>query len=132
LGHPQHTAQCQELARKRRQGTVAARHVAKLEKQVANLRAEVAFYREKSKRAEEWLSKISSQIAYSRTLRAAEDADGNKGRCIELRHFFVTPGVAAAHALSGFAIFAGAESVLKTTPLFILGLMVPLQLIVYH
>jgi hypothetical protein len=76
------------------------------------------------------LSKISSQIAYSRTLRAAEDADGNKGRCIELRHFFVTPGVAAAHALSGFAIFAGAESVLKTTPLFILGLMVPLQLIV--
>ena len=36
---------------------------------------------------------------------------------IELRHFFVTPGVAAAHALSGLAIFAGAESVLKTTPL---------------
>jgi hypothetical protein len=44
---------------------------------------------------------------------------------IELRHFFVTPGVAAAHALSGAAIFAGAESVLKTTPLYILGLIVP-------
>src|SRR3974390_3460355 len=43
---------------------------------------------------------------------------------VELRHFFVTPGVAAAHALSGLAIFAGAESVLKTTPLFILGLIV--------
>jgi hypothetical protein len=43
---------------------------------------------------------------------------------IELRHFFVTPGVAAAHALSGVAIFAGAESVLKTTPLYILGLIV--------
>jgi ABC-type polysaccharide/polyol phosphate export permease len=43
---------------------------------------------------------------------------------IELRHFFVTPGVAAAHALSGAAIFAGAESILKTTPLYILGLIV--------
>ena len=43
---------------------------------------------------------------------------------VELRHFFVTPGVAAAHALSGLAIFAGAESVLKTTPLYILGLIV--------
>jgi hypothetical protein len=43
---------------------------------------------------------------------------------IELRHFFVTPGVAAAHALSGVAIFAGAESVLKTTPLYLLGLIV--------
>ncbi len=43
----------------------------------------------------------------------------------ELRHFFVTPGVAAAHALSGVAIFAGAESVLKTTPLYLLGLIVP-------
>jgi hypothetical protein len=43
---------------------------------------------------------------------------------IELRHFFVTPGVAAAHALSGVAIFAGADSVLKTTPLYILGLIV--------
>jgi ABC-type polysaccharide/polyol phosphate export permease len=43
---------------------------------------------------------------------------------IELRHFFVTRGVAAAHALSGMAIFAGAESVLKTTPLYILGLIV--------
>ena len=43
---------------------------------------------------------------------------------IELRHFFVTPGVAAAHALSGAAIFAGADSVLKTTPLYILGLIV--------
>ena len=40
---------------------------------------------------------------------------------VGLRHFFVTPGVAAAHALSGLAIFAGADSVLKTTPLFILG-----------
>ena len=39
---------------------------------------------------------------------------------VELRHFFVTPGVAAAHALSGVAILAGAESVLKTTPLYIL------------
>jgi hypothetical protein len=44
---------------------------------------------------------------------------------VELRHFFVTPGVAAAHALSGVAILAGAESVLKTTPLYILGLIVP-------
>ena len=43
---------------------------------------------------------------------------------VELRHFFVTPGVAAAHALSGLAIFAGAESVLKTTPLYLLGLIV--------
>ena len=43
---------------------------------------------------------------------------------IELRHFFVTPGVVAAHALSGAAIFAGAERVLKTTPLYILGLIV--------
>lgn len=43
---------------------------------------------------------------------------------VELRHFFVTPGVAAAHTLSGLAIFAGAESVLKTTPLYILGLIV--------
>ena len=43
---------------------------------------------------------------------------------VELRHFFVTPGVAAAHALSGVAIFAGAESVLKTTPLYLLGLIV--------
>ena len=43
---------------------------------------------------------------------------------VELRHFFVTPGVAAAHALSGVAILAGAESVLKTTPLYILGLIV--------
>ena len=45
-------------------------------------------------------------------------------KTIELRHFFVTPGVATAHALSGLAIFAGADSVLKTTPLFILGLIV--------
>ena len=44
---------------------------------------------------------------------------------VELRHFFVTPGVAAAHALSGVAIFAGAESVLKTTPLYLLGSIVP-------
>jgi hypothetical protein len=44
---------------------------------------------------------------------------------IELRHFFVTPGVAAAHALSGMAIFAGAASVLKTTPLYLLGSIVP-------
>jgi hypothetical protein len=43
---------------------------------------------------------------------------------IALRHFFVTPGVAAAHALSGMAIFAGAESVLKTTPLYLLGSIV--------
>jgi hypothetical protein len=43
---------------------------------------------------------------------------------VELRHFFVTPGVAAAHTLSGLAIFAGAESVLKTTPLYILGVIV--------
>jgi hypothetical protein len=43
---------------------------------------------------------------------------------VELRHFFVTPGVAAAHTLSGVAIFAGAESVLNTTPLYILGLIV--------
>jgi hypothetical protein len=43
---------------------------------------------------------------------------------VELRHFFVTPGVAAAHALSGMAIFVGAESVLKTTPLYLLGLIV--------
>jgi hypothetical protein len=44
---------------------------------------------------------------------------------IALRHFFVTPGVAAAHALSGLAIFAGAASVLKTTPLYLLGSIVP-------
>jgi hypothetical protein len=44
---------------------------------------------------------------------------------IALRHFFVTPGVAAAHALSGLAIFAGAASVLKTTPLYLLGSLVP-------
>jgi hypothetical protein len=43
---------------------------------------------------------------------------------VELRHFFITPGVAAAHALSGVAIFAGADSVLKTTPLYLLGLIV--------
>src|SRR4029077_19799405 len=43
---------------------------------------------------------------------------------VELRHFFVTPGVAAAHALSGVAIFSGAESVLKTTPLYLLRLIV--------
>jgi hypothetical protein len=43
---------------------------------------------------------------------------------VELRHFFVTPGVAAAHALSGVAIFAGADSVLKTTPLYLFGLIV--------
>jgi hypothetical protein len=43
---------------------------------------------------------------------------------VELRHFFVTPGVAAAHALSGVAIFAGADSVLKRTPLYLLGLIV--------
>ena len=44
---------------------------------------------------------------------------------IALRHFFVTPGVAVAHALSGLAIFAGAASVLKTTPLYLLGSIVP-------
>jgi hypothetical protein len=43
---------------------------------------------------------------------------------VELRHFFVTPGVAAAHTLSGLAIFAGADSVLKTTPLYLLGVIV--------
>ena len=43
---------------------------------------------------------------------------------VELRDFFITPGVAAAHALSGVAIFAGAESVLKTTPLYLLGSIV--------
>jgi hypothetical protein len=49
---------------------------------------------------------------------------------VELRHFFVTPGVAAAHALSGVAIFAGADSVLKTTPLYLLGLIVQNPIIV--
>jgi hypothetical protein len=44
---------------------------------------------------------------------------------IEVRHFFVMPGVAAAHALSGVAIFAGADSVLKATPLYLLGSLVP-------
>jgi hypothetical protein len=41
---------------------VAETRVAALEEQVANLRVEVDFYREKSKRAEEWLSKISGEI----------------------------------------------------------------------
>jgi chaperonin cofactor prefoldin len=36
--------------------------VAALEEQVANLQVEVEFYREKSKRAEEWLNKISGEI----------------------------------------------------------------------
>jgi hypothetical protein len=49
---------------------------------------------------------------------------------VELRHFFVTPGVAAAHTFSGLAIFAGAESVLKTTPLYILGVIVQNPIIV--
>jgi hypothetical protein len=49
---------------------------------------------------------------------------------VELRHFFVTPGVAAAHALSGVAIFAGADSVLKTTPLYLFGLIVQNPIIV--
>jgi endonuclease III len=40
----------------------AESRVAALEEQVANLQAEVEFYREKSKRAEEWLNKISGQI----------------------------------------------------------------------
>jgi hypothetical protein len=50
---------------------------------------------------------------------------GAATKLIELRHFFVTSGVAAAHALSGVAIFAGAASVLKTTPLYLLGSIVP-------
>jgi hypothetical protein len=50
---------------------------------------------------------------------------GAATKVVELRHFFVTPGVAAAHALSGVAIFAGAASVLKTTPLYLLGSIVP-------
>jgi hypothetical protein len=41
---------------------VAESRVAALEEQVANLRVEVDFYREKSKRAEEWLNKISGEI----------------------------------------------------------------------
>jgi hypothetical protein len=41
---------------------VAETRVAALEEQVANLRVEVDFYREKSKRAEEWLNKISGEI----------------------------------------------------------------------
>jgi hypothetical protein len=36
-------------------------------------------------------------------------------KTIELRHFFVTPGVAAAHALSGFAILAGAAILILVT-----------------
>ena len=43
----------------------------------------------------------------------------------ELHHLFVTPEVTLRLSLSGFAILAGAESVLKTTPLYILGLIVP-------
>ena len=41
---------------------LAEGRVAALEEQVANLRVEVEFYREKSKRAEEWLNKISGEI----------------------------------------------------------------------
>jgi endonuclease III len=41
---------------------LAESRVAALEEQVANLQVEVAFYREKSKRAEEWLNKISGEI----------------------------------------------------------------------
>jgi chromosome segregation ATPase len=36
--------------------------VAALEEQVTTLQAEVEFYREKSRRAEDWLSKISGEI----------------------------------------------------------------------
>ena len=41
---------------------LAESRVAALEEQVANLQVEVEFYREKSKRAEEWLNKISGEI----------------------------------------------------------------------
>ena len=52
---------------------------------------------------------------------------GTATKVVESRHFFVTPEVAAAHALSGVAIFAGADSVLKTTPLYLLGLIVQIS-----
>jgi hypothetical protein len=41
---------------------LAESRVAALEEQVANLQVEIEFYREKSKRAEEWLNKISGEI----------------------------------------------------------------------
>jgi hypothetical protein len=63
---------------------------------------------------------ISPQTPNERTVMPTQETTN----MTELRHFFVTPGVAAAHALSGLAIFAGAESVLKTTPLYLLGLVV--------
>jgi hypothetical protein len=63
---------------------------------------------------------ISPQTPNERTVMPTQETTN----MIELRHFFVTPGVAAAHALSGVAIFAGAGSVLKTTPLYLLGLIV--------
>jgi hypothetical protein len=42
---------------------------------------------------------------------------------VERRHV-VPLAVAAAHAISGVAILAGAHSVMQTTPLYILGLLV--------
>ena len=41
---------------------LAESRVAVLEEQVAKLQTEVEFYREKSKRAEDWLGKISGEI----------------------------------------------------------------------
>jgi hypothetical protein len=41
---------------------LAESRVAALEEQVAHLQVEVEFYRGKSKRAEEWLNKISGEI----------------------------------------------------------------------
>ena len=41
---------------------LAESRVAALEEQVAKLQTEVEFYREKSKRAEDWLGKISGEI----------------------------------------------------------------------
>ena len=46
-----------------------------------------------------------------------------KTRQVERRHV-VPLAVAAAHAISGVAILAGAHSVMQTTPLYILGLLV--------
>jgi len=70
-------------------------------------------------------------LASSATVRAKHPPDATPNHVREicetlgLAHPIVTPGVAAAHALSGVAIFAGAASVLKTTPLYLPGSIVP-------
>ena len=60
---------------------LAESRVAALEEQVANLQVEVEFFREKSKRAEEWLNKISGEIQeqVSKTIIEAENSVFKKG-----------------------------------------------------